>query len=137
MSEYTLRVTIACPETMIPQANQLALAVGQSANDNQTFGEPQYADSFGNRYAVASTLATEGFPQVAQSPLDQVVATKPWLLDREGNSLVDLALAEAAQDATQVYILTAPGGSVNPNTLTAVINPDPKAALDSMGLSRF
>jgi hypothetical protein len=81
-------------------------------------------------------LTTESFPQIAQAPLAEVVATKPWLRDRSGQFLVDLGLAEAAQEAVRVYLSVAPANSVTPQTLTAVINPDPQEALNSMGLTR-
>ena len=51
-----MRSTVACPEAMIPDANQLMRCVGQSAADDQTFGMPNWQDAALNKYACASGL---------------------------------------------------------------------------------
>ena len=47
-TEYKQRATIASPVTHIADANQLALALGESAADDQTFGAATYQDDGGN-----------------------------------------------------------------------------------------
>ncbi len=37
-TEYTQTATIAVPDPLIPDANQLALCLGESSADDQTFG---------------------------------------------------------------------------------------------------
>ena len=51
---YTSRLTIAVPLELIAQANQLALLIGESAADSQTFKIARFIKS-GIEYAVSST----------------------------------------------------------------------------------
>lgn len=69
MTDYIKRVTIAVPESVIADANQLALCLGESAADDQTFETAQWQDDDGNLYAVASTVATDSFQTRAGQPL--------------------------------------------------------------------
>ncbi|MBG23659.1 MAG: hypothetical protein CMF22_10075 [Idiomarinaceae bacterium] len=68
-TDYQQRATIAVPESHIPDANQIALCLGESSADDQTFGTAHYQDASGNLYAVASTVAKPIFAQMAGQPL--------------------------------------------------------------------
>src|SRR5690554_3317943 len=68
-TEYIHRVTIAVPETHISDANQLALVLGESAADDQTFTAANYQDEHGNLYSVCSTVAKPIFAEMAGQPL--------------------------------------------------------------------
>ena len=68
-TEYTQTATIAVPDPLIPDANQLALCLGESAADDQTFGAATYQDAGGNLYAVCSTVAKPVFAEKASQPL--------------------------------------------------------------------
>ena len=68
-TQYIIRTTIATPAAHMPDANQLALALGESAADDQTFAAPRYQDASGNLYAIASTVAKPIFAQNAGRPL--------------------------------------------------------------------
>lgn len=61
MTEYTHRVTIACPEAMQYGGNHLALIMGNQPGDVRTFDHLSYEDANGNRYAICSTVATATF----------------------------------------------------------------------------
>ena len=69
MTQYTHRATIAAPLAHIPDANQLALCLGESSADDRTFTTASYQDAQGNLYAVASTVARPTFAQSAGQPL--------------------------------------------------------------------
>ena len=58
MSEWTHNLTVIVPESLIPQANQLALAIGTSEDDVNTFRQADWTDGTGN-FAVAHTQAVE------------------------------------------------------------------------------
>lgn len=58
MSEWTHVLTIAVPESLIAQANQLALTIGTSEDDVNTFRTADWTDGTSN-YAVAHTVAVE------------------------------------------------------------------------------
>src|SRR5690554_6936950 len=68
-TKYIHRVTIAVPETHIADANQLALCLGESASDDQTFTSTNWQDAGGNLYAVCSTVAKPVFVELASQPL--------------------------------------------------------------------
>jgi hypothetical protein len=152
-SKYTIRATIACPEDMISDGNQFALAIGESMADDKTFGPVRWQDDLGNRYSVVSTVAVEHFPLIAQADIANLAAMRPWL--EEG--AVDIAAAEAAQAALVVWSpkLATPvpetdsetgtgeasfgelvlGPQATLGAITAVVHPDPKQAIDWLGLS--
>lgn len=58
MSNWTHTLTVIVPESLIPQANQLALAIGTSEDDVNTFRSADWTDGSSN-YAVAHTVAVE------------------------------------------------------------------------------
>lgn len=58
MSEWTHNLTVIVPESLMPQANQLALAIGTSEDDVNTFRQADWTDGTSN-YAVAHTSAVD------------------------------------------------------------------------------
>lgn len=112
-----IRVTIACPEALIGDANQLALCLGYGEADAQTYGAPAWQDSVGNFYAVASALVSETFAATAGSAL----VRPAWG--------ANMAAATRAQGAIQI------GGAADPAHLVAVFGDDPQAALEVLGVT--
>ena len=119
-------------------------AIGETIDDDKSFGAANYEDGDGNRYAVASTVATLGFPTVAGMPLADVVSGRRWLHDEAGTLLVDLAKAQAAQAALVVWSPSTDengsqvlGARASPSALTAVIHNDPSQALEWLGLTKI
>ena len=113
-----LTITIACPEAMIPDANQLALCLGYGPDDDKTFGLPLWQDAQGNRYSIASGLVGENFQQTATSPLVEPA----WGCDMDA--------ARRAQAVTRI------GGTADPSRLVAVFGDDPQAAIAVLGLAQ-
>ena len=68
-TNYINKVTIAAPEHIIQDANQLSLALGESSADDKTFTTASYQDTEGNLYAVASTVVKLVFAEMAGQPL--------------------------------------------------------------------
>ena len=68
-TDYIQKATIATPAAHIPDANQMALCLGESSADDQTFGAANYQDAEGNLYAVCSTVAKPIFAQIEGQPL--------------------------------------------------------------------
>ena len=58
MSNWTHILTVIVPESLIPQGNQLALAVGTSEDDINTFRSADWTNGAAN-FAVAHTRAVE------------------------------------------------------------------------------
>lgn len=82
-TEYTHTATIACPESDMINANHLALIIGESAGDINTFTTASYTDGTAN-YAVAHTVCKEFVLQAAQQT--ELPPTPPHaedILDRD------------------------------------------------------
>jgi len=121
---YQQKATIATPAAHIPDANQLALALGESSADDQTFSTASYQDAQGNLYAVASTVAKPVFAQLAGQPL-QAPDHAPDM---------DLAAATRAQGMLQIN-----GGAVSPDVIAVILGNRLESAQDhiaALGLER-
>lgn len=112
-----MRVTIACPEALTHDANQLARCIGLGPDDDRTYGEASWVDGSGNRYAVASAVVGPGFAQAATTPLVE----PEWGCD-----------LDAAMRAQYLIII---GEAAAPGSLSAVFDEDAMAALAVLGVS--
>ena len=123
-TKYSERATISTPFTHIPDANQLALALGESAADDQTFSTASYQDADGNLYAVCSTVAKPIFAQMAGQPL-QAPDHAPDM---------DLAAATRAQALLQIN-----DGTASPDVIAVILGDRLESAQDhikALGLTR-
>ena len=103
---YQQRATIAVPEPLIAEGNQLALALGESAADDQTFTTASYQDASGNLYAVCSTVARPIFAQMA----GQLLQAPDHAPD------MDLAAATRSQALLQIN-----GGIASPDVIAVIL----------------
>ena len=120
---YQQKATIAAPAAYIPDANQLALCLGESSADDQTFNASNYKDAQGNLYAVASTVAKPIFAEMAGQPLKAP--------DHASN--MDLAAATSAQALLQIN-----NGTANPDVIAVILGDRLESAQDhiaALGLS--
>lgn len=115
MTDYRHRVTIAVPESLIADANQLALCLGESASDDQTFASTNWQDADGSLYAVCSTVAKPVFVALAAQPL-QAPAHVP-----------DVDLEAAARAQMLVSINDQPAG---PDRIAVVLGDRLESAMD-------
>ena len=121
---YQQRATIAAPNAHLPDANQLALALGESSADDQTFSTASYQDADGNLYAVCSTVAKPIFAEMAGQPLQAP--------DHAPN--MDLAAATRAQALLQIN-----GGAASPDVIAVILGDRLESAQDhiaALGLTR-
>ena len=121
---YVQKATIAAPAAHISDANQLALALGESSADDQTFGAATYQDAEGNLYAVSSTVAKPIFAQIAGQPL-QAPDHAPEM---------DLEAATRAQALLQIN-----GGIATPDVIAVILVDRLESAQDhiaALGLER-
>ena len=121
---YQQRATIATPAAQIPDANQLALALGESSADDQTFSAASYQDSKGNLYAICSTVAKPIFSQLAGQPL-QAPDHAPDM---------DLAAATRGQALLQIN-----NGIASPDVIAVILGDRLESAKDhiaALGLTR-
>ena len=125
MSNWTHILTIAVPESLMAQANQLALAIGTSEDDVNTFQMADWTDGV-NNFAVCSTRAVDKI-------FDYVGA-----VDATGNT----ALAEGLAALSFVTVTTDEQGvqtatGNDPTKIRVVVDMEPFAALSVFGLSRI
>ena len=118
-TEYKQRATIASPVTHIADANQLALALGESSADDQTFGAANYQDAQGNLYSVSSTVAKPIFAEKASQPL-QAPNHAPG---------VDLEAATRAQALLQIN-----GGIATPDVIAVILSARTESAQDHIAV---
>ena len=125
MSNWTHTLTVIVPESLTVQANQLAMAIGTSEDDVNTFREAGWTDGAGN-FAVCSTRAVDKI-------FDYV-----GLVDTSENAL----LAEALAALSFITVTTAEEGvqTITGNDsakIRVVVDAEPFAALDLLGLHRI
>jgi len=121
---YVQRATIAAPVNHMPDANQLALALGESSADDQTFTSASYQDAGGNLYSVASTVANLIFAELAGQPL-QAPDHAPDM---------DVEAATRSQALLQIN-----GGTASPDVIAVILGNRLESAQDhiaALGLSR-
>ena len=121
---YQQRATIASPIAHIPDANQLALCLGESSADDRTFSTASYQDASGNLYAVCSTVAKSVFAQLAGLPL-QAPDHAPGM---------DLEAATRAQALLRIN-----GGTASPDVIAVILGNRLESAQDhiaALGLER-
>ena len=120
-----LRLTIACPDALQDDANNLAMALGYRPDDAGTYVGLNWQDADGNLYACASLIVSDTFVSTAQSTLSRPV----WDVD----NIIDMDAARRAQ-AALVFSLEAV--EVAPDKLTACAGDNALAVLAAMGLAQ-
>ena len=125
MSEWTHFLTIAVPELLIAQANQLALAIGTSEDDVSTFRIADWTDGTGN-FAVCSTRAVDKiFDYVAAVD----VTDNPLLA--EGLVALSFVTVTTLADGVQTIV------GNDPTKIRVLVDMEPFAALSLLGLHRI
>ena len=120
-----MRLTIACPEALRDDANQIAMVLGYGPDDAETYVALNWHDVDGNLYACASLPVSDTFTTTAQSGLQR----PSWDTD----NIIDMDAARLAQ-AALVFSLEAV--EVAPDKLTACAGDDALATLAAMGLTQ-
>lgn len=96
MSEYTHTMTVVVPKSLMNAANNLALLVGITEDDINTFTIDDWVDFEDNTYSVCSTL-------IKPIVLGFKDATFTQEMIREHAIGVDLELAQYALDNSIIY----------------------------------
>ena len=125
MSDYKHRMSLAVPQELMPQANQLALIVGESEHDDKTFTAANWQDANGNLYAVCSTVI------------------KPVVLGLFGINLSNITLPDhainadvaAAQQALDKVVMYKQGDKASTTKIMCAIDFEPLQAFSDMGLT--
>lgn len=128
-----MRLTIACPEAHIGDANDLAMVLGYGEPDSLTYGTPQWQDATGNRYAVCSLPIFGDFVGNAFGTLIRPI----WDND-PGGYKISMAAAKRAQALVVLCDVIDPATwTAKPTQLTAMPGDDALLSLSMMGLVRI
>jgi len=119
-----MRLTIACPDALRDDANNLAMILGYGPDDAATYVALNWQDADGNLYACASLTVSDAFTTTAQSGLQRPA----WDTD----NIISMAAANRAQ-AALVFSLTPV--TAMPDKLTTCVGDDALATLAAMGLT--
>ena len=96
MSNWTHTLTVIVPESLTVQANQLAMAIGTSEDDVNTFRSADWTDGISN-YAVAHTQAVEQIlDYFAQVPVELAsgVVFPTLLISESGHGVLDMDMTK-------------------------------------------
>ena len=120
-----MRLTIACPEALRDDANQLAMVLGYGPSDAETYVALNWQDAGGNLYACASLIVSDTFTTTAQSPLQRPA----WDTDIHVNM-------DAARRAQAALVFSLTPVTAMPDKLTACAGDDALATVAAMGLTQ-
>ena len=116
-------ILTAVPESLVSDANQLAMVLGEGPADALTFGHLFHQDTAGNLYSVRTLWVPEPWASSVQAPL-----TRPaW----DTGNLIDMDAAERAQSALVLSTEVIPA---SPAAITALDGMSGDAAVEAMGL---
>jgi hypothetical protein len=120
-----MRLTIACPDALRDDANNLAMVLGYGPSDALTYGELNWQDEDGNLYACASLPVSDTFTTTAQTALQRPV----WDTD----NTVNMAGANRAQAA---LVFSLDPVAAMPDKLTACAGDNALATIAAIGLTQ-
>ena len=120
-----MRITIACPDALRDDANNLAMVLGYRPDDAETYVGLNWQDAGGNLYACASLIVSDTFTTTAQSPLQRPA----WDTDIHVNM-------DAARRAQAALVFSLTPVTAMPDKLTACAGDDALATVAAMGLTQ-
>ncbi|WP_444668463.1 hypothetical protein [Cereibacter changlensis] len=123
---------------MIDDANALAACLAYSAADLKTYSaEPQWVDTSGNKYSIASCPVQPGFFEAAYSELVRPVwDEEPYLVDMIGAARAQAAVQLVDGNTVDDEGMPLPF-SASPMKLLAVMGEEPLAIIARAGVSRI
>jgi hypothetical protein len=125
-----MNLTIACPASLIEDANNLAMVLGLGPDDGRTYGPAAYEDAQGNAYSVANGAVSEAFLGAAQSALDRPEwDVEPYQVNMAAAQRAQAALVFAVYDPEAIMPIASPAA------LVAIGGLDGLAAIEALGLT--
>lgn len=123
-----MRITAACPDALVSDANHLAMALAFSEADALTYNGLNWVDALGNLYACASFEARDEWVIGAQSPL----ARPAW----DTGNVIDMDAAARAQAALMFWSGVGDIPQASTSALVAIASIGPREAIALAGLSQ-
>lgn len=135
MTAYTHDVLIVAPATLQAEANELALAVGESPSDRETFGSITGTNASGDPVLIANAAFTLNL-LVKVNPASGPI-TFPSYVPAEGEEGAgNPALAEAARSVLRIYNEADPRPHQTGELLAIIHTGDVAAAMALAGVAR-
>ena len=124
------RLTVACCITMTDDASHLAMCLGQSDADAQTYANLGWQDAQGNLYAAASFLSESMTQDPTKSLTRPAWDTEPYTVNMTGAARAQAALVVWPGEAED------PGDPplAQPDKITVIVGLPGVEALAAMGL---
>ena len=119
-------LTVACCATLMDDANHLAMCLGESSADAQTYAIAGWQDAQGNSYAAACFLSESMAQDVREGPVQR----PEW----DTEELIDMTAAHRAQAALVIWDQEGDIPQAEPGKITVVGGMDGPGALTAMGL---
>lgn len=126
-----MRITIVCSETLVLDANHLAMALAVSEADASTFLAPRWSDRDGRLYSVASWENKADWVQGSRAEL----VHPAW----DTGEIIYLGAAARAQGALDYWTPSEETPAIpepSPGTVQVIVGIDGPAAVAAMGLRR-
>ena len=118
------RLTVACCATMTDDASHLAMCLGQSDADAQTYANAGWQDAQGNLYAAASFLSESMTQGPTKSLTRPAWDTEPYVVNMTGAARAQAALViwdgEGPIPQAAPGQITVVGGMAGPDALAAM-----------------
>ena len=129
-TRYKHNILVIVPPSLRDDANQFALAMGETAGDVYTFTEPNFQKGLivKDKYYVANTVVTDRF--LTAQP-DEITEAPAHASD------VDLEAANRARVATEVWLGQGDLPELNKNKMLALFTNDPHGVLKEYKLKRI
>lgn len=126
-----MRVTIACPEALIPDAQDLAMVLGYGPADAMTYNTASWQDAAGNLYAVASTMIFGAFVEKATTALQRPEwDVEPYKVNMTGATRAQAQLVFIPDPYAEGVVTAA-----RPDKLVAILHDDAQVALALLGVA--
>lgn len=122
------RITIACPDAMRGDANQLGAVLGLGPHDATTYGEPIWQDAEGRLYSCASLDVTDDWLAAGTAPLQR----PEW----DSAEQIDMDAAARAQATTVLWAGDGDAPHAAPDALTVIVGVPGVEAVALMGLTQ-
>lgn len=126
-----MRITVACPEALIPDGRALAMVLGYGPADADTYREAAWTDAAGNRYAVASSLVYGEFIDKATSALER----PEWDVEPYQVNMAAAGRAQAQLRFVPDPLAEGAPVSADPEKIVALLLDDPEQALVLLGVN--
>lgn len=125
ITEYKYRMTVVVPELLIPTANFLALLVGESPEDINTFTVADWKHTNGENYAICSAVVKPIVFSLLEGSIEDTVFI---------NKIEDVSTAQSLLKTIVLHDDDNP--IIYNNKILIIIDKTPLSVLESLGFTK-